>query len=133
MSAKTEYENKKTELHNYVQQMRESAKKYFAESCQQIFKDYPVLVSFSWRQYTPYFNDGDTCHFGVHEVSEVNGQDVYDLDEEDGVYQMLKVAIDACEALVSSFDEDDMEAMFGDHVTVTVTRDSVETESCDHD
>lgn len=27
--------------------------------------DYPTIVEFGWRQYTPYFNDGDPCEFGV--------------------------------------------------------------------
>jgi len=28
----------------------------------EIFKKYPI-ESFGWSQYTPYFNDGDTCAF----------------------------------------------------------------------
>ena len=28
--------------------------------------DDPTIVEFGWRQYTPYFNDGDPCTFGVH-------------------------------------------------------------------
>lgn len=28
--------------------------------------DDPTIVSFGWTQYTPYFNDGDPCEFGVH-------------------------------------------------------------------
>lgn len=31
-----------------------------------IFEQAPTLKSFGWTQYTPYFNDGDTCEFGVH-------------------------------------------------------------------
>jgi hypothetical protein len=27
--------------------------------------DDPTIVEFGWRQYTPYFNDGDTCEFKV--------------------------------------------------------------------
>lgn len=27
----------------------------------------PNIHSFGWTQYTPYFNDGETCYFGVHE------------------------------------------------------------------
>lgn len=38
-------------------------------------KEFATLLSFPefgairWRQYTPYFNDGDACVFGVHGVS----------------------------------------------------------------
>lgn len=28
--------------------------------------DDPTIVEFGWRQYTPYFNDGDPCTFSVH-------------------------------------------------------------------
>lgn len=28
--------------------------------------DDPTIVEFGWRQYTPYFNDGEPCTFGVH-------------------------------------------------------------------
>lgn len=28
--------------------------------------DDPTIVEFGWRQYTPYFNDGDTCTFSAH-------------------------------------------------------------------
>jgi hypothetical protein len=28
----------------------------------------PYIKAMRWQQYTPYFNDGDTCEFGVHEL-----------------------------------------------------------------
>jgi hypothetical protein len=28
--------------------------------------DDQTIVEFGWRQYTPYYDDGDTCYFGVH-------------------------------------------------------------------
>jgi len=28
--------------------------------------DDPTILEFGWTQYTPYFNDGDTCEFSVH-------------------------------------------------------------------
>lgn len=39
----------------------------FAESSTELFNKHPLLQSFSWTQYTPYFNDGDICSFGVNE------------------------------------------------------------------
>lgn len=30
--------------------------------------DDPTIVEFGWTQYTPYFNDGDVCEFGVNEL-----------------------------------------------------------------
>lgn len=42
------------------------------------------VVAFGWRQYTPYFNDGDPCEFGAHGlwVKTVWDKDV-DEDEDD--------------------------------------------------
>lgn len=28
--------------------------------------DDPTIVEFGWRQYTPYFNDGEPCTFNIH-------------------------------------------------------------------
>lgn len=50
-----------------------------------LFKQAPKLKSFGWTQYTPYFNDGDTCEFGVHmDYPYINGynEDYHD-DESD--------------------------------------------------
>lgn len=30
------------------------------------FKKFPQVTAIVWTQYTPYFNDGDPCEFGVH-------------------------------------------------------------------
>lgn len=31
-----------------------------------LFEMYPQVQSVTWRQYTPYFNDGDTCEFSAY-------------------------------------------------------------------
>lgn len=36
------------------------------EYAQEIFKENPKLLGFSWTQYTPYFNDGSPCEFGIN-------------------------------------------------------------------
>ncbi len=38
------------------------------------------LKMISWTQYTPYFNDGDTCEFGVNEIYYNGSDDNYDYD-----------------------------------------------------
>lgn len=38
----------------------------FEEGMIKIFAEHPVLKGFRWTQYTPYFNDGDTCSFSAH-------------------------------------------------------------------
>lgn len=37
----------------------------FAAALDEILKIFPAL---QWQQYTPYFNDGDACVFGVHDI-----------------------------------------------------------------
>jgi hypothetical protein len=32
----------------------------------QALLDDPTIIEFGWTQYTPYFNDGDVCEFGVY-------------------------------------------------------------------
>ena len=37
----------------------------FEEFYKYIFEKYSKLESFGWTQYTPYFNDGDSCVFSA--------------------------------------------------------------------
>lgn len=37
----------------------------FEEQARELFQRIPEIEEFSWTQYTPYFNDGDECIFGV--------------------------------------------------------------------
>lgn len=47
-----------------------SAEKSTAKDIMSILKaamvNNPLLVGFRWQQYTPNFNDGDVCEFGIH-------------------------------------------------------------------
>lgn len=47
-------------------EIQEQSKALFEELVPEIFKEHPKLKSFSWTQYTPYFNDGDTCSFRAY-------------------------------------------------------------------
>jgi hypothetical protein len=49
--------------------------------------DDPTIVEFGWRQYTPYFNDGEPCEFSVRGLwvrtgADTDVEDQYDLDVE---------------------------------------------------
>lgn len=44
--------------------------------------DDPTIVEFGWRQYTPYFNDGEPCTFSVHGTW-VRTTDDADADEDE--------------------------------------------------
>ena len=43
----------------------ETSKKVFHEAVSTFFKNFPEVYAVRWEQYTPYFNDGDTCTFSV--------------------------------------------------------------------
>lgn len=71
-------------------QMKEAAKAMMKDGTTAIFEEYGDLIhSFGWRQYTPYFNDGDPCEFSMHELSIIAKQDLRealidaDLDPDD--------------------------------------------------
>ncbi|MFI7641887.1 hypothetical protein [Nonomuraea sp. NPDC049400] len=57
----------------------------------QALLDDPSIVSFGWHQYTPYFNDGDECVFGVGSlwVRTTQNRQVEDVDElEEYLYEL---------------------------------------------
>lgn len=42
-----------------------SARDAFGEMAQEFFKANPEVKTFSWRQYVPFYNDGDACLFSA--------------------------------------------------------------------
>lgn len=46
--------------------MKKKQQVFFKEACSLLFDNLPDLKSFGWRQYTPYFNDGDPCVFRAY-------------------------------------------------------------------
>ncbi len=89
----TEYTDLKTQLADISAQMKVAAQNFFKTASKKIFEEVPDLAEIRWTQYTPYFNDGDSCEFSVHDVSfvskadvdEVNGE-IDDLDDIDWGY-----------------------------------------------
>ena len=123
----------------------------------------PLLEGMRWRQYTPSFNDGDACEFGVHGPefkfsATVTGEvDPEDEDSDDGWmdewsvdddffnsktdilnHEQMKELRKTVEDVETVFNkltsmESQLQIMFGDGVQVTVTASGVETEDYDHD
>ena len=59
----------------------EDLRKEFPTMFKELFDKSEKIESFSWTQYTPFFNDGDTCEFGVHcDDPYVNGEYVGECD-----------------------------------------------------
>lgn len=107
----------------------------FAAKMLYCFNEHPELVTVSWTQYTPYFNDGSECYFSVNEQY-VNGLDSYGEESSEYTEDMPTVS-DGCRASVSEvlgdFERDEYKEIFGDHVKVLVTRDGVSVQAYDHD
>lgn len=138
------------QIHAKMAAMKEELKalgeKLFREGSQDIFDAFPTVKSFSWTQYTPYFNDGEECVFGVNDYFQVELEDGTELEEVcDNPYWRQR-KIDAGEELtlednlgvalselVGGIDDDTMKSLFGDHVRITVNREGIDTEYYEHD
>jgi hypothetical protein len=119
--------------------------------------DDPLIVEFGWRQYTPYFNDGDPCVFSPGELwfRTTQDEDTSELElwyhptlgaqrwsAATGTHLDVERSPDVvatrtrCEklsALINSdaFDEVLLDA-FGDHARVTVRRTGISVDFYEH-
>lgn len=136
------------------------AQELFKETTKEFFSKNPGITAVVWTQYTPYFNDGDTCEFSVNDPYFTNAKDLDNLsrwgeyegeDENEWSesawgfkYQNEKngtkfegidsVSVNKFSEMIQSRDmEDVMEAMFGDHVRVVATREGFDVDDHDHD
>lgn len=108
--------------------LKQEVKTVFLECTKEIFDRFPECQTFSWTQYTPYFMDGDQCYFGVNEVNCINGDCV---DDGEGG-EWWDDCVEVVQALIDSFEYDELEYMFGEG-EVVVSRDSVKVKEHDHD
>jgi hypothetical protein len=142
-------------------EFQQTAQQLFKETTKVFFTENPTVKAIVWNQYTPYFNDGDTCEFSVNEPAFTNaeGEDLDDVSW--GEYQGERDDIWAAEAwtinngqaqgddaysglnaqscynfsniITSSEMQDVMLAMFEDHVTVVATAEGFNVVGYDHD
>lgn len=61
-------EELKNKIEELKTQTKEVCEEYFAEFAKEFFVNYNDIKSFSWTQYIPYFNDGDTCTFKIGNI-----------------------------------------------------------------
>jgi hypothetical protein len=57
-------------------QFQTKAQELFKQTTKHFFDKNPAITGIIWTQYTPYFNDGETCEFGVNEPSFTNAKDL---------------------------------------------------------
>lgn len=134
----------------------EDLRKEFPTMFKELFDKSEKIESFGWRQYTPFFNDGDTCEFGVHASDpDINGEDIYNNDwfdwriryylRGDEKYANLltenpKLDVEAYKvvaefiSVIESIPEDFLKDLFGDHAQITIHKDGkIDVDEYDHD
>lgn len=138
-----------------LNEIRETMKRDAAElmggHLKNVLAALPAEVSaIRWSQYTPYFNDGEPCEFGVNEAQfkitnpPGDGFYLYDSDDDGAFYDVgyratgpLAAACGATQTALREVPREFYEAAFGDHARVTVTRNgdgvTVEVDGYDHD
>ena len=151
---------KNSEVYNLKDEIFNLSKDVFEDWCKNVFEKYSKIESFGWNQYTPYFNDGDTCTFSANtDYLSVNGEYVddsewmgatkvtnwgtYNRDTKvyDGRVEVpnekydkeLEDATDEIRNFLQMFDDDFYIRKFGDHSEITVTKEGVEVDDYDHD
>lgn len=86
-SLKTKIAKTQKEIEKLKDQLSKDSEKLFKISCKEIFKNNPDFSSFSWTQYTPHWNDGDSCEFSAH-------TDYIYIDEEEEENDLYNAEID---------------------------------------
>ena len=151
---------KQEDIKKLKKEMLEASNNIFTEMTKIIFEEHPKVKSFGWNQYTPYFNDGETCTFSANtDYIYINGQPA---DEADWINETkitnygtwnrekrqyegrtevanldydpeLAKITDEVKDFLSNFDEDFFLSQFGDHAEITITAEGVSVDECEHD
>lgn len=61
------------EIEDLKSRYQETMKQKFNEITKSFFEECPEVKALVWSQYTPYFNDGDVCVFGINDIYPVVG------------------------------------------------------------
>jgi len=116
---------------SYLEKLRNTGEDALKEAFKEIFDKHPSIYSISWKQYTPYFNDGDPCYFRVGEwdIEWADSEEDEELTEDD---DQDKVIADV-DGLFSLLSDDLLESVLGDHIRVVVTAEGISVDEYDHD
>jgi len=128
----------------------------FRLAFKEFFDANPEVQTVGWRQYTPYFNDGDTCEFNCYAEyafvtntadyeniswGEYDGEEenvwIEDPDygdtEADSIPAHVVANAESLRKLLAKIDDDVFLDMFGDHVQVFATREGFDVQEYSHD
>ena len=143
MSDPRQFATKLNEITEQYRNMVETeGKAVFNQAFTEVFEKHPARQEIAWNQYTPYFNDGDPCEFGVYDFQfKIDGiSPDYGDEYDDDIYNWLSTYsrdlpadLKADIQAIQQIPDDVFQIIFGDHVQVHVTRDSIEVEEYYHD
>jgi len=140
-----------TALEQTMQEARNTARNAFLGELKKVFANHPELKVMTWAQYTPYFNDGDTCEFSVHDAYVSNYETIspwgeWDDDEDEEPDDLVTIDLGyGREAkqypdlmalntfMKSQLGRDVLQFAFGDHVQIKVTATGITVDEYDHD
>lgn len=145
---------KNQELRDKFEAGKKELVSFFSKQCEDLFNECEGLDSFSWTQWTPYFNDGDPCDFGVNAeydyyLNEANdgcgeffyGIEDYTKEQFDELYdeypnlkkiKNIKKVAELIPKFIMSFDEEVLEC-FGEGLITIYKNGEVKAEHVDHD
>ena len=148
---KNEFKEAITEFASIKKELTEKLTSRLNDEFKRCFEEYPELTLIKWSQFTPYFNDGDTCEFNINSFTVSNAKNSelvntwgeYDISKgpepEDLIlieylrnskYELIKEIEDFAQ---SELGEGIFKSVFGDHVIVTVTKDNITSEEYEHE
>jgi hypothetical protein len=118
--------------------MKKAFKEFFAEN--------PSVMSIYWTQYTPHFNDGDECNFGVHEMyysTALIERDGEYIEDREGVHSSYGDAppgggktqknFKAFTKALNQLPDEIFQDTFGDHCEIIASREGFDVEEYSHD
>jgi hypothetical protein len=133
------FEDTMTEMKQIIENSRKMGQAALTKGFNDIFNLHPEIKAIAWCQYTPYFNDGEACEFGIHDIyyttEAIVPDDVeyYDLDGEwkyapygkpkDTVPDYEKTLHKLSKFMHSDAMENVMRSVFGDDSFIVAGRD----------
>ena len=70
--SRTNFKALEAEFNKLQAQFKTEAESILKETFKYVFDKNPSITAIVWSQYTPYFNDGDSCEFNVNDVQFTN-------------------------------------------------------------
>ena len=145
-----------TELAALRKSYQERSQSILKEMFKLFFDENPEVKVVGWRQYTPYFNDGEECVFNTYveyafvsntldytniEYGEYCGDEEnvwvedpdYDSFAKEIIPESVRVNSESLRDVLKSIDEIVYLDAFGDHCVVCVTRDGFDILDYNHD